>query len=159
MTKDEALKLALEALTGNWTNETECEALHAKHMESITAIREALAQPEQEPVAWMYQDKSTHEVRFQKHMKDFVDHSKTSEVPLYSEPLANHELQCVCGAVWCGDEMVHLPNKTTPSHRKPLTDEEIDKLPWGPHEGNPLTFAEGLRDFARAIEAAHGIKG
>ena len=52
MTKDEALKLALEALTGNWTNETECEALHAKHMESITAIKEALAQPEQEPVAW-----------------------------------------------------------------------------------------------------------
>ena len=45
MTKDEALKLALEALTGNWTNETECEALHAKHMESITAIKEALAQP------------------------------------------------------------------------------------------------------------------
>lgn len=76
-----------------------------------------LAQPEQEPVAWMYQDKITHEVRFQKHMKDFVDHSKTSEVPLYSEPLANHELQCVCGAVWCGDEMVHLPNKTTPPHR------------------------------------------
>ena len=79
--------------------------------------KEALAQPEQEPVAWMYQDKITHEVRFQKHMKDFVDHSKTSEVPLYSEPLANHELQCVCGAVWCGDEMVHLPNKTTPPHR------------------------------------------
>lgn len=44
-------------------------------------------------------------------------------------------------------------------HRKPLTDEEIDKLPWEPHEGNPMTFAEGLRYFARAIEAAHGIKG
>ena len=42
--------------------------------------------------------------------------------------------------------------------RKPLTDEEIDKLPWEPHEGNPMTFAEGLRYFARAIEAAHGIK-
>jgi len=44
------------------------------------------------------------------------------------------------------------------AQRKPLTDEQIDKLPWGPHEGNPMTFAEGLRDFARAIEAAHGIK-
>ena len=42
--------------------------------------------------------------------------------------------------------------------RKPLTDDEIDKLPWEPHEGNPMTFAEGLRYFARAIEAAHGIK-
>jgi hypothetical protein len=40
---------------------------------------------------------------------------------------------------------------------KPLTDEQIDALSWGPHEGNPMTFAEGLRDFARAIEAAHGI--
>lgn len=48
---------------------------------------------------------------------------------------------------------------TSPPQRNPLTDEEIDKLPWGPHEGNPMTFAEGLRDFARAIEAAHGIKG
>lgn len=49
---------------------------------------------------------------------------------------------------------------TTPQPpAQPLTDEQIDKLPWGPHEGNPMTFAEGLRDFARAIEAAHGIKG
>lgn len=48
---------------------------------------------------------------------------------------------------------------TTPQPpAQPLTDEQIDKLPWGPHEGNPMTFAEGLRDFARAIEAAHGIK-
>ena len=151
MTQTEALKLALEALTGNWTNETECEALHAKHMESITAIREALAQPEQEPVAWMYQDKSTHEVRFQKHMKDFVDHSKTSEVPLYSEPLANHELQCVCGAVWCGDEMVHLPNKTTPPQRKPLSNQKIIEM-----YNEPRSDAEMI-EFARAIEAAHGI--
>ena len=63
MTKDEALKLALEAL----------ETLHDENMdylvrnklggennqclvfarEAITAIKEALAQPEQEPVAWI----------------------------------------------------------------------------------------------------------
>ena len=83
------------------------------HLEHLPA-----AQPEQEPVAWMYQDKSTHQVSFQKHMKAFVDHSKTSEVPLYGKPLANHELQCVCGAVWCGDEMVHLPNKTPPQPKQ-----------------------------------------
>lgn len=157
VTKREALKLALEALE--------------KHAElgllagaTITAIREALRehamyevqrlgqeiQPEQEPVAWMYQDKSTHEVRFQKHMKDFVDHSKTSEVPLYSEPLANHELQCVCGAVWCGDEMVHLPNKTPPQ-RKPLSNQKIIEM-----YNEPRSDAEMI-EFARAIEAAHGI--
>ena len=143
MTKDEALKMALEALAYLQTIvDTE------RGPRAMDAIREALAQPEQEPVAWMYQDKSTHEVRFQKHMKDFVDHSKTSEVPLYGEPLANHELQCVCGAVWCGDEMVHLPNKTTPPQRKPLTDEEADEL--------VRRFAR--YELLRAVEAAHGIK-
>lgn len=42
---------------------------------------------------------------------------------------------------------------------QPLTDEQIDALPWGPHEGNPMTFADGLRDFARAVERAHKIGG
>ena len=46
---------------------------------------------QQEPVAWMYQNKSTHEVSFQKHMRSFVDHGAWYEVPLYSEPLANQE--------------------------------------------------------------------
>ncbi len=55
-------------------------------------------------------------------------------------------------------EALHEVATSPPAQCKPLTDGEIDKLPWGPHEGNPVTFAEGLRDFARAIEAAHGIK-
>jgi hypothetical protein len=46
MTK-EALKLALEAL--GWTDEWRPQGLKE---EAITAIKEALAQPEQEPVAW-----------------------------------------------------------------------------------------------------------
>ena len=41
---------------------------------------------QQEPVVWMYQDKSTHEVRFQKHMRGFVDHGATYETPLYTTP-------------------------------------------------------------------------
>ena len=46
-----------------------------------------------------------------------------------------------------------------PAQRKPLTDEEIDRL-WS----QSLADTEGetwlpLREFARAIEAAHGIKG
>lgn len=124
----EAMKLALEALevaTTPLTRDRQ-EVLRAR-----AAIREALAeQPaQQEPVVWMYVNKSTHETKFQKHMSDFVDHSLWSEAPLYGEPLANHELQCVCGAVWCGDEMVHLPDKRPPAS-KPwvgLTEkEEVD---------------------------------
>ena len=72
---------------------------------AITAIKEALAhcpdcgkdvgdaghihtcspQPEQEPVVWMYQDKISHAVKFQKHMSDFVDHSRWYETPLYTK--------------------------------------------------------------------------
>ena len=46
MTKDEALKLALEALDGL---SEPYDVLKAQE-----AIKEALAQPEQEPVAWSY---------------------------------------------------------------------------------------------------------
>jgi hypothetical protein len=174
----EAMKLALEAHKKNERHQTVaetrywCQQYKLMAEQFIQAIEQAeqpacehewlrgeclkcgqsIEQAEQaQPVVWMYQDKSTHEVRFQKHMSEFVDHSKTSEVPLYGEPLANHELQCVCGAVWCGDEMVHLPNKTPP--RQPLTDQEIVDLCDG-----TLTTWEQVR-IARAIEAAHGIKG
>ena len=51
MTKDEALKLALEALGNTWT-EPKSEQYKIEK-EAITAIKEALAQPEQEPVAWI----------------------------------------------------------------------------------------------------------
>ena len=47
MTKYEALKMALEAL--GWTDEWRPQGLKE---EAITVIKETLAQPEQEPVAW-----------------------------------------------------------------------------------------------------------
>jgi len=71
------------------------------------------------------------------------------------EPVA-HTLNCVCGAVWDVspdgvEEMVHAPN---PPQRKPLTDEEIERacVPLG-------TAMLSFTEVARAIEAAHGIKG
>ena len=169
--KTEALKLALEALEIE-RNVPRLGPVPTKTSKAITALREALAeqksgikqvielydspdQPsQQEPVVWMYVNKSTHETKFQKNMRDFVDHSLWSEVPLYGEPLANHELQCVCGAVWLGDELVHLPDKRPPAQRKPLTDKEIYKI------ANDLFYGNGPCDtlaMCRAIEAAHGI--
>jgi len=69
----------------------------------------------------MYQDKSTHDVRFQKHMRGFVDHGATYETPLYTSP-PQQELVCVCGAVWEGQELIY----TTPQRTwVGLTDEEI----------------------------------
>ena len=66
MTKDEALKLALEAL------ETVRHKIDSYQVnvcddvdEAITAIREALAQPEQEPVAWgVFDGPNLHDVNF-----------------------------------------------------------------------------------------------
>jgi hypothetical protein len=144
----EVLKQALEALM-ELKQATFHPAKIFAYENTIISLRQAIAELEkQEPVVWMYQDKSTHEVRFQKNMRDFVDHSQTSEIPLYSEPLANHELQCVCGAVWCGDEMAHLPNKTFLTQRKPLTDDEADEL--------VNRFAR--YELIRAVEQKHGIK-
>ena len=45
MTKNEALKLALDALETSMYPQQ-------KQLQAITAIKEALAQPEQEPVGW-----------------------------------------------------------------------------------------------------------
>jgi len=114
MTK-EALKMALEALEEpkeHFAKHRRLEAITAikealaQEQEPVTysgngtAGREAdarptgfffqmpkpMTQPENEPVVWMYQDKSTHEVRFQKHMRGFVDHGATYETPLYTTP-------------------------------------------------------------------------
>jgi hypothetical protein len=184
MNREQILQMAREAgfveyeLDDGTTN-----AFDIRYERFAKLIAEHEQAQQAEPVVWMYQNKSTHEVRFQKHMRSFVDHSAWYEVPLYSEPLANHELQCVCGAVWCGDEMVHLPNKTPPRQpeqpkvrtgdcllvgicaseghkiqppRQPLTDEQIGVIATQSQDGiSPLD--DTLR-FARAIEAAYGIK-
>lgn len=127
MTK-EALKLALEALELHLTHhEHGCVYLDP----AVTAIKEALAQPEQEPVVWMYQDKSTHQVSFQKYMRAFVDHGATYETPLY----------------------------TTPPQRKPLTENEIKHLWYEACQTNLELTSQLIVHLARNIEAAHGIKG
>ena len=151
MTDKEAMKLAKE-LDGVIADVEEGMGFDDVCLDTVKYVRDALAeQPaqQQEPVVWMYINRSTHETAFQKQMRSFVDHSQWKEVPLYSEPLANHEFQCVCGAVWCGDEMVHLPDKY-PQPSKPLTVVEIMRE-W--HSAN-----NSVVDFSRAIEAAHGIK-
>ena len=106
MTDRELMQQALEAL--DWAAgcieplkpiNCDCPVCWASN-----ALRERLAQPEQEPVVWMYQDKSTHEVRFQKHMRGFVDHGATYETPLYTTPprrewvgLTDDEIAVICG--------------------------------------------------------------
>jgi len=124
MTKDEALRMALDALftyEDDWPEDGLGGVHHnviydeKKIFNAITAIKEALAQPEQEP-------------------------------PVVAE------LLCVCGAEWEWRnrdwELV-----STPPQRKPLTDEQIGDI-WYEQDRE---FGYAIR-FARAIEAAHGIK-
>lgn len=46
---------------------------------------------------------------------------------------------------------------TPPPARKPLTNEEIENIL--PDDDTPMSLGEAFVKFARAIEAAHGIKG
>ncbi len=129
MTKDEALKLALE-----WLDTDDSQKIKmAKHF-----IEQALAQTEQEPVA---------------HWSDCAVHSE----PAYPKG------GCDCGGYTppkpspATDEGMKIykaiaDNYTTPPQRKPLTDEEIEDLYF-----DKFSMGE-LKAFARAIEAAHGIK-
>ncbi len=80
MTEREALKLALEALELHLTHhEHGCVYLDP----AVTAIKEALAQPEQEPVAWATMLGSYAHVSWG---KDRPDYPIRYEVPLYTTP-------------------------------------------------------------------------
>ena len=143
MTKDEALKLALEALeeaadaidswgsyaSGYFQVKHDLESDISKAKSAITAIKEALAQPEQEPVAWMCADES-----------------------LINKGYAR--FSHVCMGDW------KIPVYTNPPQRKPLTDEEVQYALESAFLGSDekRNWQDDLR-VARAIEAAHGIKG
>ena len=120
MTK-EILKLALEALEdlGMKHFESTGEVLHKK---TFTAIKEALAQPEQRPVA-------------------FVKGCNRGQWEIF--PAKAHQIFGI-----------EQPLYTTPPQRKPLSEEEIGAI-----LEDVNAYGTRLYTFARAIEAAHGIKG
>jgi hypothetical protein len=57
-----------------------------------------------------------------------------------------------------GSDVVERLKSYTPPQRKPLTDEEVLRL-LSKIDECAVRLPRGLREFARAIEAAHGIKG
>ncbi|NCX55644.1 MAG: hypothetical protein EBW87_00380 [Burkholderiaceae bacterium] len=127
MTKDEALRLALEVLAdlGMKHYENTGEVLYKN---TYTAIKAAL-EAKDEPVAWMRDDSVTADTIWGKYgPKKVFD----SDMPLY----------------------------TTPPQRKPLTDDEIQDALEAEFLGcdTKRNWQDDLR-VARAIEAAHGIKG
>ena len=116
----EALQMCLEYI--------ETDAHERRHVR--WKIQEALAQPQQEPVAWMQLDEV--------HLSLWEDGYHT--IPLYTSP-PTREIVCSTG-------LCH--------YRKPLTDEEIETV-WRSVQAND--FHDCVKPFARAIEAKHNIKG
>ena len=107
---------------------------------AITAIKEALAQPEQEPVAWVCYGSSASEM----HDVDF------EQIDVDALPVGT---------------MLY----PTPPQRKPLTDEQIEDCidsanrgfngrRRGPSGQQVTTYDDWKHWLARAIETAHGIK-
>ena len=78
---------------------------------------------QQEPVAWMDGYRNIYSLEEKA--------AGCPEATIALVPMANHEktfgspikeLNCICGAVWEGDELIHLPRPQ--AQRKPLTEEE-----------------------------------
>jgi len=114
------------------------------------ALRQAIAKAEkQEPVALKRRLVKIHDA-LDAHLGDtdpYIDEDMTDEEVCESEPV-----------FWAAKEIADLigdapwTDYTTPQHRKPLTDDQIYEM-----YNEPRSDAEMLA-FARAIEAAHGIK-
>ena len=116
---------------------TDRAALPAAPAEQLSNPKQLL-QPEQqqqaEPVAWI------------------VDGGKKSGQLLYTH---EYELELVAPKIMC------KPLYTAPPQRKPLTDAEICMawlaIPDPVALGSKFLASKEIRDFARAIEQAHGI--
>ena len=111
--------------------------------ERIAAIKEQPAQPHQEPVEF---------VSLLREAEEIVQGKPTWNRFIAATPLANDI------AVWMTVFAQDVARRYAPqpAQRKPLTDEEIETV-WRSVQAND--FHDCVKPFARAIEAAHGIKG
>ena len=142
MTKDEALKLALEALEADELDMVDDGSgnMVFRKEQAITAIKEALAQPEQEPVGQLLEDAfGRGQVMWFNKPKD--------ESMLYTTPQSEKYPQ-----IAINPEIVGY----VAPQRKPLTDEQrFDLLtkfePYKNKWGAPAILID-------MVEAAHGIK-
>ena len=154
----EAMKLALEAL-GLYARTLAPTETQKKGMEAITALDEALAQPQQEPSGWQKIE-----------CPICGDMAIATDIPAaqpQQEPVAWMQLDEVHLSLW-EDGYHTIPLYTSPPaqefvcstglchYRKPLTDEQVSAI-WKAVPNQALY--EAVMVFARAIEAAHGIKG
>jgi len=124
------MKLALEALEELITDVRMCDDIE-RGERAITALQEALAQPQQEPVAKI----EITRCKFTGELESWTFAERPRNAP-------------------AGTYYVYTTPQ--PAQRKPLTDEEIETV-WRSVQAND--FHDCVKPFARAIEAKHNIKG
>ena len=161
-TKDEALQMALEALTcsddaGDDRGHRcgQCDD-YVDRGNVRAAIREALAQKDEpEPAAWKRRLVEIH---------DALSYELGDTDPYIEDDMTDEEVREEMPVFWAAKEVATLigdaPWDSLPSaspKRKPLTDVQISHI-WDRHIA-PVFGKNGINPvvFARAIEAAHGI--
>ena len=125
----EAMKLARDAL-GLYARTLAPTETQKKGMEAITALDEALAQPQQEPVAKI----EITRCKFTGELESWTFAERPRNAP-------------------AGTYYVYTTPQ--PAQRQPLTDEEVETV-WRSVQASD--FHDCVKPFARAIEAKHGIK-
>lgn len=123
----QALEMALEALRDNQhlVADNERHVYVMEYNSIIEKCEEALAKPEQEPVAYINIEDRKLEWAYKYMSWDTPTVINLPKIPLY----------------------------TTPPHRKPLTEDELELM------CEKAIFCRiSFQQFARAIEAAHNIK-
>jgi len=172
MTKDEALRLALEALESGiktqangvvWI-EYDCELVE----QAITAIKAALEANEFNP-DWDTQAVLVEEIqRMAKRIEELeakdepFEYWNAVEGWVKIDEVRDHFDSVGCGTIYKTSGEDRVPLYTTPPQRKPLTLEQLRKH-WKASKVFDMTYAEiDIADYvliARDVEALHGIKG
>ena len=128
MTDRELMQQALDALGRYQVKRQDFD----RFADEIASLRERLAQPEQEPVAWMWDYK-----RLDGHVETKV---------IFAQRYSPGDLAYVLGGKNA------TPLYTAPPQRKPLTDDEIEELSRTMVKGN-----KSVNWLCRSLEAAHDI--
>jgi len=106
MTKDEALKMAIEWIEG-W------KGIAPSKIELLRVLKEALEQPAQEPVAWMYErEDGAATLSFDKTGALGRIIKGYKEIPLYTHPYQGQECK------WCKSREVNFDLDEYPDNSK-----------------------------------------
>lgn len=117
------------------------------HPEAAALLRELAAEPVQEPVGWLHDETGD----FEPSHKPWMDDDE-EWVPLYAAP--QQPMRCPEDGGACGAGGYCRPE---PVQRRPLSDEQINRLDTEAIHGGP--DSQYAFRFARAVEKAHSITG